>query len=123
METQRSHYLKEGEELTMPATLFLYVLKILKEKNSIDSIRLGKFVEVITSIFGRDYVWNNWEYIKPTLLDSRWIRIFSGLVEKDELYMFIQITREGEWLITNGAPGDWCHDTIETAVKNLKTKD
>lgn len=120
---ERRYFLKVGDELAMPATLFLYVLKILKEKNSIDSIRLGKFVEVITSIFGRDYVRNNWEYIKPTLLDSHWIRIFPGLVEKDELYMFIQITGEGEWLITNGVPGDWCKDNIEEVVKNLKIKD
>ncbi len=123
MKTERRHHLKEGDELTTPATLFLYVLKILKEKNSFDSIRTGKFEEVIRSIFGNGYVDNDWKYIRSDLIGNGWIDIFSGLVEKDELYRFIKITKEREWLITNGVPGDWIKDVIDTAVKNLKIKD
>ena len=123
MKTERKPILKPGDELILPAVLFLFVLKELKEKNSFDSIRVGKYEEVIRNIFGNEYVKNNWEYIKPDLLGHSWIEIFSGLIEKDELYKFIKITDEGIWLIMNGVPGEWCKNSIEMVVKNLRIRD
>jgi hypothetical protein len=123
MINKRECYLKKGDELTMPATLFLYVLKVLKDKNSFDSIRTGKFEIIIRNIFGDKYVDNNWENIKPYLINLGYLIIFSGFVEKDELYQFIKITDKGEWLITNGVPGEWCKNTIEIVIKNYKIKD
>ncbi len=119
----RRHYLKEGDELVMPATLFLYVLKKLKEENFFDSIRMGEYETNIRKIFGNEYVDNNWEYIKPFLIEGGWIETFSGFMGDNELVKFIKITAEGEWLITNGVPGEWCRNAIEAVAKKLKIKD